>query len=938
MNRRSMYLLALAVLASLLVSLAVEGWVMRDIDNGLRRTKDEAVTVEELGPSDESPAPAIPAATDERERSAGSGERRAIAAVRDDDGETSPLPLVVGRVLDPEGGGVPGARVLLTNEYNPQLPIEAVDERGRSPFTTVEVATDAHGKFWLHAGLEPRRGVSLVVQSSGYQTYRLNGAWLYPDRTLDLGDLGMQPGAALTGRVVDSNGTGVPARLVRRVSAEDRNMAWGGGPHGWGAGMLELGECDADGRFALTDLPPGRWELGAEANGYRPGVSAVTTGEEGNSPVEIVLKEGARISGKLKELPPGEGQLYAYGRPTSEKIPPRTASIDQDGTFELNGLTPGEVYKVGVFRSGQDAAELTEVVPSEATPRRGRPVPLTLTWRTLPDLELQLIDASTGGFVEQADVVLFSKEQGTRHLETSRFPGGRVHVNGRWMPAASGGKVRVRAPGYLNHVLKLEEAQWADSSQPLTVSLKAGPTVTVQVRDTAGAPVAGAEVRLAATNRRDDLDQRSETAHLRPLTWHVRRGFTTELGNVTLSDLSSDTGRPRDGLLAVFADGLAPAWVDFASGASAVEVTLSAGATLLIRASDTAGQSLDGVIVELQRFDGSAWPMKAGSTIDGTVTFPLLPPGPYRYRARIDGSARRPKGQTAEEAWISVHLREGDFTESPLECQGFYDLTGRIDDQSGPLAGAQMVLLPGDRTRGEYRWSEFHTGRGSRFHVQTRVDGTFLFHVIPEGTYTLLVEHSTRSIAARIRVEVSRNQTPLALHLASTTVEGTVTFPGNRPAAHAHVSLVEADGPSRGDAYTDEHGRFIFTGVPSGRPLAIRAGGRFVDHEPQALSPLLVGEARTVDLVGEERGAIRFTLVGGEPDSFRVQGQSADGLHKAVMVQPTESNAIKETSHLIPGTWVFQLKALQADGSQIEQERRIEVNASQIHEISLELE
>ena len=107
---------------------------------------------------------------------------------------------------------------------------------------------------------------------------------------------------------------------------------------------------------------------------------------------------------------------------------------------------------------------------------------------------------------------------------------------------------------------------------------------------------------------------------------------------------------------------------------------------------------------------------------------------------------------------------------------------------------------------------------------------------------------------------------------------------------------------------------------------------------PESLPPLLAGEVRRVDLVAEERGAVRFTLVGGDPESFRVEGASADGLRKATMVRPGDSGAVIETGGCLPGPWVFQLTALRGDGTTVREERRIEVIGSQTLEVTLEVE
>ena len=318
--------------------------------------------------------------------------------------------------------------------------------------------------------------------------------------------------------------------------------------------------------------------------------------------------------------------------------------------------------------------------------------PLTsLTWRVLRDFTVQLADAETREPIETADLHLKLKGRGSRRLPESHFPGGLVHLDRGWLPAEASFKLTVQSPGYLDRTLTIQSPRPAE---PLPLWLEAGPTVTVNVRDASGAPLPGAELRLGA-NGKADLDLRSETAHLRDLDPSTRHAVTDQEGRAILSTLNRGDGRPASGHLAVFADGYAPSWFEVDPSTTALEVTLSLGATLVIRAVDAEGRSLDGVIVEVERSDGSAWPMKASSTVKGLATFPHLAAVQHRYRTRVDGNAWRPHDYDPNASWASVELTDGMTTEAILETRGFFDVTGEITDHGVPLAGAHMALLPG---------------------------------------------------------------------------------------------------------------------------------------------------------------------------------------------------------------------------------------------------
>jgi len=189
---------------------------------------------------------------------------------------------VTGRVLDPRGQPVPGARV------------EVVGER-------------ADGSPVLHAagptGADP------------------DGAG--PDGApVPVGELGVMPG------------------LVPPLPVDDVDPSPGAGPTVGAGASGSILETDEDGRFELPGVPPGELRVVAYAEGHAPGESAAFTLSPGgrSDGVSVELLPAGELTGRVLDAAgfPVAGAPVT-GRSELDRRVHRTVT-DDDGTFGLRGL------------------------------------------------------------------------------------------------------------------------------------------------------------------------------------------------------------------------------------------------------------------------------------------------------------------------------------------------------------------------------------------------------------------------------------------------------------------------------------------------------------------------------------------------------------------------------------------------------------------------
>lgn len=160
----------------------------------------------------------------------------------------------------------------------------------------------------------------------------------------------------IEGSVVDGK-TGQPLGAFEVSYQPDRpgmggvfRVGRGGGRFAGGAGEAQLVESP-DGRFALEEVPAGKWQVVVTAKGYQVGRAAGVVVEEATTTdgVEVRVAPGSVLRGVVKDARSRRGVPDARVRVRGEtgdggsSQGPGGLFTDVEGRFEAEGLAPGKV-------------------------------------------------------------------------------------------------------------------------------------------------------------------------------------------------------------------------------------------------------------------------------------------------------------------------------------------------------------------------------------------------------------------------------------------------------------------------------------------------------------------------------------------------------------------------------------------------------------------
>ena len=404
--------------------------------------------------------------------------------------QLQPACAVRGLLRDPEGQPVAAARVFLrpARRAGREQP-----DRGPSP---PAIESDPAGRFSIPES--PAAEVDLEVRKPGYAPALRRTVRVGPSckGSFDLGAVILNPGARLTGRVVDPGGKAVPEAevfLVERLPAAQLPR-----------GRKPDAVTGRDGSFSLGDLHRGVAHhllvkadgyLGKEVRGVRP---------PGSGPVLIRLEPAAALSGRVLdeegEAVSGaevgltwqavlEGDLHR--RPVGAAIQ-RSALSNAEGRFEIADAPKGEV-RLDVKAQGFIPAEELKLTLPQPDPSPE----LTLVLRRGARIEGRVM--TTEG--KPVAAVRIAVDPGSAVSDAE----GVYSIDG---VAPGRREMHVLHPHYRRVVrsVSIEEG-----TNRLDVELEAGVEVTGRVIDGEGKPVVAAEVELTTQDRSELRQHRVRT-------------------------------------------------------------------------------------------------------------------------------------------------------------------------------------------------------------------------------------------------------------------------------------------------------------------------------------------------------------------------------------------------------------------------------------------
>lgn len=620
--------------------------------------------------------------------------------------------------------------------------------------------------------------------------------------------------AEVHGKVLSANGRALPGAraLLDRESA---------------AGKVEVAAATIgpDGNFAITRLPPGRYQLRTEAPGYATVTVPIelTPGDRLTTSLRFEpeqLLEGVVQDGRGKPLPDALVLAWPMGRRQGTLVEARSGG---DGRFTLAGLPRGS-WTLLAEAPGFGTLQLERVdIPSR---------PLTL--------RLEGESRSLGGIVVwgKENVVGAKVVLGGASLRAPRTT--TTGKNGTFMFHGIGqGKYTLRAShqklaSMPAHQLIDDATGWLP---PFRLSLDAGCFVEGQAVDDTGRPLAGAPVEVVATPSDDLPDAISADKNGRFALGPLPPGRYQLLARVpdhVLMESPEVRLRPdatQSVTLKVARAGRLGGRVVDERGQPLVGVAITATTANARARSGDELMVLTGVLplaAEAAGLPGQTLGKQGKvrtATTDARGRFLLdeMPPG--RIRLDVAHPDRLPLRREPLEMKPGQRQDLGDL---PLHTGAL--LSGRVLDEAGrPIEGARVEARP--------------TAKGPPVRMASDRDGHFSLRV-PGGDYALVALAPSRVSESLFAVHAIPGEAgkPIELRLprADGIIEGTVRDLVGRPIPRVNVSVLavppgkppEVGTPWRpraavelgakspmltlGSAASDRTGKFRLSGLPRG--------------------------------------------------------------------------------------------------------------------------
>jgi protocatechuate 3,4-dioxygenase beta subunit len=839
-------------------------------------------------------------------------------------------PRVAGRVVDPAGNGVAGARVFAaTGSGWLAIPLDLEPEGLPRAWIRVErSATDAEGRFVLE---DLRAGeLRLAVRAPGFAPRTVERLELPDVAELRLDDVRLEAGVVLEGHVVDLDGRGV-AGADLLVALDAASPAAGAGITLPGHG-IPLARADDDGSFRIDELAPGPWRILVDAPDFATSEEEGRTERAGERRSGLVfrLERGFEIHGRVRgdvesrELaglrvsarpsPEREAERESGREPgaiaAEETLPDasdarsRTASCEKDGAFVLRGVRANVRYLLAVTESGDDAGEWKRASGGDPVYAWAGQRGVEIAYAPGAALRFRVLDDRTGAPIQALTARAGVGDEGESPLDARgevrrSYPEGRVRI-GDLRPRRDSADVvlRVAATGYKD--LQRKGIALAPGEEKDLGDLRLEPehVVSVHVVDgTSGADVENARVLLGGSDEEivDRLRSTPDTDYFADA--EMRYARTDAAGRARLSSLPGQRVAAR-----ADARGFLPSepWAAVLpeDGDVEVELRLRRGGLVEVRVRDERGSPVEGVAIEHKRpgpDEESGDEEGRRTDAAGVARYEALPAGAHAFRLGEGISAASEQETEGTGGWIETVASEGSRATLDFRAPPRGGLVGVVREGGRPLASARLHLseLHGQGETDDPGW--FAPGASDPFSTSADQDGGYAFAGLRCARYRLFVTHAGRRMTSAFEVSVENPPRTFDVELDVASLEGRVTGPDGSPIPDVHVVAASAAGDDDpGESYrmvlfeddrgaprldyrpeakpgatTDANGRFSLRGVRSGDALNLYANGDFV--RPGAVENLVLGpdEARRgVDLVLAPAGVLEVSLAG-SPGSRR---------------------------------------------------------------------
>lgn len=871
-----------------------------------------------------------------------------------------PAATLLGRAVDRSGRPVAEVEVVAA-------PAPVRGAGSMRPNEPVHGRTGPDGGFRL-AGVAVGSAIELSAKHPDFAPWRESVPPLSPGPSTPR-RIELDFGRVAAGRVQDPEARPVPGATLRLVHADEnrQRLPWESEqPAG-------LATSDADGRFVLPRVAPGRYDLEVGARGFAklrvPGVRV----ERGEGPCElgtVTLAPGVTLEGRVVD-PEGRAVEGAgiYVEPVDswrivdrfyggEDEEPATRSA-ADGWFRLEDLEPGKALAVTAELSGYGSTVANRVpIP--------RVEPLTLVLAPRGAIAGRVVDSAGSPIAGAKLAVSVRREVG---LMTTMVP---VTSPGDLVRSTEDGRFRVEgvdagqatihavASGHAASTGTVVDLAPGQTVENVEIVLADGARLTGRVLGGEGEPRPGARV-LARQGRGVGGSGMTDAEGRFWLD-----GVALGRGTVDVTD--PDLGRmSRE--------------IEIVAGENRTELRFSAAGEVAGRVLSPSGVPLAGAAVELRQVGGAQMGWRRSATGgDGAFRFSALADGLYELAASAEGhaSARLPEPirvagaplegielrlsdggvvrgrvlgvEIAEMSEVSVRATaatpglsrsaaldyKGNFRLDHLEPGAWvvsarHEADGRTGERSVdvPADGAETEIeielprgfrLSGRVTRGGRPLNDVVVSLRARERrrsswASTDVEGGFAFSGLVAGPYDLYVRRASTTLHEReVILDGDRE---LTIDLAATALRGQVIDAGDRrPLADAQASLTSAAtaatgaGMGRSSARSDGGGRFAFENLsPGSYRLRVDREGYEAVERPIELGEE-PGETLILELAATEGVVLEVrSASGGVPGTVQVALRGADGRLVATGMTDPDDRGRVRLSTAPRGSWELLAQA-----------------------------
>ncbi|MGE0145449.1 MAG: carboxypeptidase regulatory-like domain-containing protein [Planctomycetota bacterium] len=544
-----------------------------------------------------------------------------------------------GRVVGPEGAALANAEIELLEgiAHNP-FDLLVVAERGVIVPPIARAISGPDGRFEVGASKVIGRGYSLRVRAAGHAAAVLPQLTIFGDRWTELGDIRLERGLVLRGRVTVQGSDGFPLAgaivTARPVGLTSLTTPTAESEDGASA------VCDAGGEYAIADLPEGPVQVVARAPGFARVVRPVVELRVAvDNRCNFELPRGATIVGSVRSTTgaPLAGATIEARVLVNRSTMAHRAFADADGNFEIIGLEEG-AFLVTAVANGH--------VPTERKPIRAGARDVVLELSPQPRLRVKV--ERSGEVLRNFDLLVLAAQPDSEVLRS--HPGSQV---ARVLP------IDLDADGYFDYggidpghyVVQVEATGIAKSfSAPFAITLESpetrvqvdalrGGSIRLVVADARGRPLSEAQVTTIAEFVDDNPITRMLSEAV-PMRITQRTASSERNGAVQLDTLSPGRYRLRIGHPDATEVVLDPVELSEGGALDLGTIRLPAGAVVRgVTTVDGAPASQVKVSLVAVESDGSVRQPQvlAEATSDDQGEFLLakrLPPGQYFARAR----------------------------------------------------------------------------------------------------------------------------------------------------------------------------------------------------------------------------------------------------------------------------------------------------------------